>query len=66
MDYSQYKAGDVIETSKGKIKLTDPPDYHDGWCRWYAYGQKWIKSKQRFSGNILLHCFEGDAPKKSA
>jgi len=23
---------------------------------WYAYGKKWIKSKQKFSSNALIHC----------
>ena len=66
MDYSLLKPGDVIETPKGRIKLTETPHYNEGWGCWYAFGHKWMKSKQKFSGNALLHNFKAGTAKKSS
>lgn len=63
-DYSKQKAGDVVEVpGVGKVKLTRPM-YRREWqgdVFWVAPGYRWIKSRQAFSGNDLLHNFQADA-----
>jgi len=29
---------------------------HDGLVLFYVHGRRWIKSRQKFSGNGLIHC----------
>lgn len=49
----------TITTDKGTIiKLAEPPRWNDYHKRWYAAGYRWIKSRQSFSGNCLLHNFK--------
>ena len=54
----QTKAGDVIETDKGRIKLTRRVYWNERLDCWTAPGYRWIKSRQQFSGNALLTHFD--------
>lgn len=49
----------TIITDKGiKINLTETPHWNDFYKRFYAYGFRWIKTKETFSTVSVLHNFE--------
>lgn len=59
-DWKTAKAGDEVEIPfYGKVKLTRPVQRH-AWREnsWIAPGYRWIKSKQKFSGNALENQFK--------
>jgi len=43
-----------IETRNG-----ERPEWSEPHKRFYVAGYRWIKSRQKFSGNCLLHNFTG-------
>jgi hypothetical protein len=53
------KAGSSIKTDKGeRIRLSgEPPHWNDYHQKWYAWGNRWIKSKGAWSGTGGLHNF---------
>ncbi len=46
-----FAAGNKFEASKIESMLRN-----DGRTLWYVHGKRWIKSKQKFSTNELIHC----------
>lgn len=44
----------------GNKYKTDRIEYNLGWKHLYVHGYKWIKSKQKFSGNALIHSIGQD------
>jgi hypothetical protein len=52
--------GRTIVTDKGeKIRLTEEPRWNDFHKRYYAYGNRMVKSRGTFSGVTGLHNFKG-------
>ena len=49
---------DIIFTGANYLKLTSVPEWSTYHQRYYAGAYRWIKSKQKFSSNALLHNFE--------
>ncbi len=65
-DYSKVKAGDVVETVYGRIKLSRDPQFNAAREWWTLPGYRWIKSRQQYSGTARLYNCQGDAPKGDA
>lgn len=51
----------ITETNgKGHVSTfyvsgTKAPEFNEKCGRWYVWGNRWIKSREAFSGTVLLH-----------
>jgi hypothetical protein len=49
----------TIQTDKGeKISTLTKPEWSSYHQQFYVAGYRWIKTKQKFSSNCLLHSFK--------
>lgn len=51
-----------VRSTMTKIEVSSEhnkaPHWNDHFQRYYVWGKKWIRTKQKFSGNVCLHNFK--------